>query len=132
LIGKIEETEKFQGEYLDLRNKTDLMDLLYIFQNNKSFICLDSGLYHLAMMTEIKIVCCFTNIRPDLRLPPDNNVTVIETQSGCKYCGTDMYYMNIPKESCVMGKDYECCKGLNIEEIIRGLNEQCYCKRQNA
>jgi hypothetical protein len=60
---------EYPGFGVDLRNKTDFQQLQTIMAQSKAVIGMDSGPIHLAFATQAPVVCGFTTIQPDLRIP---------------------------------------------------------------
>jgi hypothetical protein len=59
----------YPGFGVDLMNQTTLEELATIMGMSKCVIGMDSGPIHLAFTTDVPVVCGFTTIRPDLRIP---------------------------------------------------------------
>lgn len=97
---------------LDLRERTTLIEALYIIDGAMAIVGLDNGLLHLAGCTAVPIVAGFTNVRPELRKPyrPNGEFRAV-TSSVCKNC----------QNSCnfVVGFDFRYCYyNLKCNELI--------------
>lgn len=116
---------------INLINKTTLLDALSIISNAELFIGLDSGLCHLAGMTEVKIVSGYTSVSPFYRMPIRFtqlgwNCWPVEPISECRYCQTNTFCnFGIDFSECQI-KTMDCNKSLSfelyLEQIQNALN----------
>jgi ADP-heptose:LPS heptosyltransferase len=66
--GRVDQTIDF-SKGLNLINKTSLLEAAKIISKSKCLIGLDSGLCHLAAMTDSPVVCGYTSVDPKHRMP---------------------------------------------------------------
>ena len=60
---------EYPGFGVDLMNKTSLLELASIMGQAKAVVGMDSGPVHLAFTTDVPVVCGFTTVAPELRIP---------------------------------------------------------------
>ena len=86
----------FDGDVIDMVDKTDMSDAWHIINESLLFITTDSGLLHLAGTTDVNILMIATNINPYSRLPFRNGSQDYK-QKYCvgvceKFCASNMLY----------------------------------------
>lgn len=57
------------NRFIDLRDKTSLLEALGIIQRAKAVVGVDNGLLHLAHCTDTPVVMGFTSLKPEHRVP---------------------------------------------------------------
>ena len=112
---------------INLINKLSLNDLVYILNKSKLLISQDSGIVHLAGMTDIPIYSFYTVIDPLTRLPIRNNIVgflckYYVPDISCKYC-----YSRIGncEEFCKQTKTIDfpkCISSFDYEQIIESIH----------
>lgn len=113
---------------INLLNKTSIPEAVTLFNKCKAILGADSGLLHLASMTNTNIIAGYTVIDPEVqpryRITDTNNIEknwryqVVTPDCDCKYCGTNsrfIYNMNISK--CVLDT-YDCVKQMTADKFI--------------
>ena len=111
------------SEYgVDLRNKTSIAELASIFRQAKAVCGLDSGPIHLAGTTSIPIVCGYTSVAPEFRIPyrPKGNTYVIAPEIECIGCESRWRSNFWNYEQC-FHKHVNCCKLMTAEKFINVL-----------
>lgn len=111
---------------IDLTDKLELNDVIYLAQNALGFIGIDNGLMHLSSFSETHGIWGFTSVKPNRRLPYRHgvlgwNTTVIEPKSNCKYCQERVIYDHSFK-SCLNG-NRECVFTLDPNDFVNALNK---------
>ena len=113
---------------LDLVDKTTIMQAAKVMSNAMAVVGADTGLIHLAACTDVKIVCGYTTVDPNLRLPYRHNVKgwnfyiITPPDNECRYCASSMFLSNISFNNCYQ-KDFQCIDNLSTENYISMLNE---------
>jgi len=83
---------------IDFINKTSLTDLIYLFEKCDLLLSHDTGTFHLAKLTNIKILGLFGPVNPAERFGIKENVEVI-------FLGD-----SLPCSPCYDGKRFADCK----------------------
>jgi hypothetical protein len=113
------------GAYgLDLRNQTSIPELATIMGQSLAVCGLDSGPIHLAGTTEVPIVCGYTSVSPEYRVPyRDRGETfAVVPDIECIGCESkwESHYWNF--EKCYL-KHINCCKELTPDKFIKYLDK---------
>jgi hypothetical protein len=108
---------------VDLRNKTTISELATIFSKAKAVCGLDSGPIHLAGTTNVPIVCGYTSVSSEFRIPiRKDGVTIpIEPAIECIGCESKWHSTYWNFENCYM-KHIDCCKQMTSDKFINALN----------
>jgi len=82
---------EYPGFGLDLRDNTSFRELATIMSKTKAIVGIDGGPIHLAFTTKTPIVCGFTTIRPELRIPYRGIAKTIPIvpEILCNFCESD-------------------------------------------
>lgn len=82
---------EYPGFGADLRDKTTLSELYNIMRLSRAVIGMDSGPIHLAFATEVPVICGFTNINPNIRIPYRGLAKTIPVvpNIACNFCESD-------------------------------------------
>ena len=109
---------------VDLRNLTDIPQLASIMKQAKAVCGLDSGPIHLAGTTSVPIICGYTSIAPEFRIPyrDEGETYVIEPDIPCIGCESrwESHYWNW--EECYL-KHINCCKKMTAARFIEHLEK---------
>lgn len=109
-------------EHIDLRNKTSIPELAMIMSNAKAVVGLDSGPIHLAGTTSVPIVCGFTSILPEYRIPFRKKGVFLSVTPNIPCIGCESnwssHFHNF--ENCYLGH-IDCCKQMTSEKFISKL-----------
>lgn len=108
---------------IDLRNQTTIQELASIFAESKAVCGLDSGPIHLAGTTSIPIICGYTSVSPEYRIPyRTEGVTYPIVPSipciGCESRWTSNLWNY---ENCFL-KTVECCNQMTSNRFIQVLS----------
>lgn len=111
---------------LDLTDKLELQDIIYLAQNALAFVGVDNGLMHLSSFSETHGIWGFTSVNPKRRLPYRHgvlgwNTTIIEPKSKCKFCQEKVIYDHNFKY-CLNG-NRECVYTLDPNDFINALEK---------
>lgn len=108
---------------VDLRNRTSLSELASIFQQSKAVCGLDSGPIHLAGTTDTNIVCGYTSVLPEYRMPLRlrGNTYPIAPEIECIGCESRWRSNFWNYENCYL-KHAKCCTLMTAERFINVLN----------
>ena len=112
---------------INLIDKLTLSDLVYILNRSKLLISQDSGIVHLAGMTDIPIFSFYNVIDPLTRLPIRNNTIgflckYYTPDISCKYCYTRIGNC---EDFCKKTKPIDfpdCIASFNHEQIIESIH----------
>ena len=111
---------------LDLVDKTTIMQAAKVMSNAMAVVGADTGLIHLAACTDVKIVCGYTTVAPELRMPyrhnkMDWNLTPIyPPNTDCRYCSSALFLNHVNFNECLQN-EYQCIESLSSENYIFAL-----------
>lgn len=109
---------------IDLIGKTSFTESISIMNKAACVVGVDSGLIHLAALTEVPIVCGYTYVDPFYRAPfrygdQTWKFYAVEPKSGCRYCSNGLAMFNVEFDTaCPHGKAYECTNSLEGKDFI--------------
>lgn len=108
--------------FKDLRNKTTIKELVAIFKESKAVCGVDSGPIHLAGTTSASIICGYTSVAPEHRIPIRRIGTTIPLTANIPCIGCESRwrsnYWNF--ENCYHGHA-NCSKLLTSDRFITAL-----------
>ena len=109
---------------VDLRNKTSIAELACIFERALAVCGVDSGPIHLAGTTNIPIVCGYTSVSPEHRIPirKDGNTYALTANIECIGCESRWRSNFWNFENCYYGHA-NCSKLLTADRFINVLKE---------
>lgn len=113
---------------IDLRDKTELAELINIIAQSKAVIGVDNGIIHLAGMTQTPIIAGYTLASPKLRLPYRNNklgwnvYPVIPKKLECAFCQDKWQLQNHDFNFCKF-EHYDCVKHMSADKFIKKLEK---------
>lgn len=108
---------------VDLRNKTDLYQLASIMDQAIAVCGVDSGPIHLAGTTNTPIVCGYSTVSPEYRIPIRNAITyTIVPELECHNCESKWRTSFWNFEKCYFGHA-NCCTEFTAEKYIHYLKE---------
>lgn len=108
------------SEYgVDLRNQTTIPELASIFAKSKAICGLDSGPIHLAGTTSIPIVCGYTSVSPEFRIPTrkKGKTYPITPKIECIGCESRWRSNYWNYENCYFGH-INCCEQMTADKFI--------------
>lgn len=117
---------EYPGFGIDLRNQTDFLQLTTIMSKAKAVIGMDSGPIHLAFTTKTPVVCGFTTILPEYRIPYRG---LVKTESvtpdiWCNFCESNWSLNAWDFSKCPRKmEDAECVKKMTATKFIKALNK---------
>ena len=93
--------------------KTNLVELIGIFQKVDVIVTHDSGPLHLAGLTKTKLIAIFGPTNPWEKVPRrDNDVTVWhDKELACCPCYDGKYYARC--------KDNICIRNINVDDVLK-------------
>jgi predicted SAM-dependent methyltransferase len=108
---------------IDLRNKTTIPELATLMKYSAAVIGLDSGPIHLAGTTSVPIVCGYTSVAPEHRIPIRKVGTTLAVVPDvrCKHCESNWASHLHNYEECYFGPDPQCCNEMTAEKFIKML-----------
>jgi Glycosyltransferase family 9 (heptosyltransferase) len=120
---------EYPGFGIDLTNKTSIPEMASIMGKSRAVLGMDSGPVHVAMTTNVPVICGFTNVNPELRIPNrENSITipVIADELICRFCQSDwnLDFWNFQK--CpVKSENPECVNHMKAEKFILAVKKVC-------
>jgi hypothetical protein len=123
LIPKTSLPQDLTGLGLDLRNKTSMLELATIIGKSRAIVGLDSGPIHLAGCTSTPIVCGYTTVAPEFRIPirREGISYAVVPSVCCKHCESHWASHLHNYEECYFGADPQCCNEMTADKFIRKL-----------
>lgn len=108
---------------VDLRNKTTIPELASIMALSKAVCGVDSGPIHLAGTTETPIICGYTSVAPEHRIPTRKvgKTYTITANIECIGCESRWSASFWNFEKCFFGHA-NCCKFLTADKYIKILS----------
>ena len=82
---------EYPGFGVDLRNDTSFRELFTIMSQSKAVIGMDGGPIHIAFATKTPVICGFTTVNSDLRIPYRGTAKTISILPNivCNFCESD-------------------------------------------
>ena len=103
-----------KGElFVDLRDKTTLIEALGVMQRSKAVLGVDNGLIHLAHCTSVPVVVGYTSLLAMHRLPtrPHGRTEYIQAGEGyCTGCQSKGFAVNHDWRVCINVEHPYCCQ----------------------
>jgi len=117
----------YPGFGVDLLNKTNLRQLFTIMSKSRAVMGIDSGPMHIAMATNTPVICGFTSVRPDFRIPHREygvTIPIIAEELICRFCQSDwqLLFHNFTKCPRIMDVP-ECVDKMSADKFIAALKE---------
>ena len=118
---------EYPGFGINLINKTNLRELYSIMSKSRAVMGIDSGPMHIAMATNVPVICGFTAVRPDFRIPYRKygvTIPIIADEIGCHFCQSDwnLLFHNFTKCPRQL-ENPECVDMMTAEKFISALIE---------
>lgn len=117
---------EYPGFGEDLMDKTTLLELATIMGQSKAVVGMDSGPIHLAFTTDVPVVCGFTTIEPDLRIPYRGlaKTETVTPNIVCNFCESNWSlntwnFNNCPRKM----KLAECVTKMTSDKFIKALHK---------
>jgi hypothetical protein len=117
---------EYPGFGIDLMNKTSLVELASIMGQAKAVVGMDSGPIHLAFTTDVPVVCGFTTISPDLRIPYRGlaRTEAVVPNIACNFCESSWSLNTWNFNNCPRKMELaECVTKMTADKFITGLNK---------
>ena len=123
VISKSSLPENIEKYGVDLRNKTTIPELASIMAMSKAVCGVDSGPIHLAGTTETPIICGYTSVAPEHRVPTRKvgKTYAITADIECIGCESRWSSSFWNYEKCYLGH-INCCKFLTADKFIKILD----------
>lgn len=132
-IGRVDESEMWKDspfrlsfdtlpEGVNLLNKTTVLEMASIMALSRVVVGMDSGPIHVAGTTSVPIVCGFTNVAPEHRVPiRDNGIFIpIVPEVECAHCQS-RWCLNYHDFGYCYFKHVDCLKQMTALKFIRAL-----------
>ena len=118
---------------LDLRNKTSILELATLMKYSRAVVGVDSGPIHLAATTDVPIICGYTTVAPEHRVPPRKKGLFFQIQPdiACQYCQSNTNMHDHDYGTCYLGT-IECCKQMTAAKFIAALEQALAPLTRNA
>jgi len=115
---------EYPGFGVDLRDKTSFRELATIISKSRAVVGMDGGPIHIAWTTQTPVVCGFTTIKPELRIPYRGLAQTIPVVPNivCNFCESDWNlnfwdFSNCPRKMEVA----ECVSKMSAFKFISAL-----------
>lgn len=117
---------EYPGFGVDLRDDTTFRELATIMSQSKAVVGVDGGPIHIAFTTQTPVVCGFTTIKPELRIPYRGIAKTIPVVPNifCNFCESDWNlnfwnFSNCPRKMEVA----ECVTKMTAVKFINALEQ---------
>jgi hypothetical protein len=112
------------GYGVDLRNKTSIAELATIMSKSRAVCGVDSGPIHLAGTTSTPIICGYTSVSAEVRIPVrQHGITIpIEPELKCIGCESKWHSTYWNFENCFY-KTAECVNMLTSDKFIEAFQK---------
>lgn len=118
---------EYPGFGVDLMNKTSFLEMATVMKKSRAVFGMDSGPIHVAFTTDTPVVCGFTNVSPDLRVPlrnPGVETISVTPSLPCKFCQSDWQLDFWAFTKCPRGQaEPDCTKQMKSEVFIRAFDK---------
>ena len=117
---------EYPGFGVDLRNDTSFRELFTIMNQARAVVCVDGGPMHIAFASKAPVVCGFTTIRPDLRIPYRGLSQTVAVTPGivCNFCESDWNLNFWDFSKCPRKMEIaECVKKMTALKFINALEQ---------
>lgn len=117
---------QYPGYGVDLRNDTSFLELASIMSKSKAVIGMDGGPIHLAFTTNTPVICGFTTISPELRIPYRG---ISKTESvipsiWCNFCESNWSLNSWNFNQCPRKMETaECVSKMTSTKFIAAMNK---------
>lgn len=111
---------------VDLMNKTSLLELASIMGQAKAVVGMDSGPVHLAFTTDVPVVCGFTTVAPELRIPYRGlaKTEAVVPNIACTFCESNWSLNTWNFNNCPRKMELaECVTKMSADKFINALNK---------
>lgn len=121
---KINLPEDISNFGVDLRNKTSILELVEMMGKSRAVCGVDSGPIHLAGTTSVPIVCGYTSVSSEFRIPiREHGITIpLEPSIECIGCESKWHSTYWNFENCYQ-KTIECVSMLTTDMFINAFNK---------
>lgn len=106
--------ERMEGPSPILAKGLSLVRLASVMEGCRLFIGNDSGISHMAAALGLPTIAIFGPTDPKVWSPRGEKVLIIGSKIPCSPC---------PRERFFQCKDFACLKGIEMEEVLKGLNK---------
>ena len=110
----------FVSKGINLIDKTSILECAKVMSKAVCVIGADTGLVHLAGMTDVPVLCGYTTVSPDVRAV-DRVIPIVPEIDTCRFCQSDAYLYNNDFNLCPIQTN-ECAKDMRANKFI----EQIY------
>ena len=113
---------------IDLVDKTTILEAAKIMGNAMMVIGADTGLIHLAATTDVPIICGYTTVAPELRMPHRHNelgwnlIPISPPKEECRYCSSALFLNSVDFNECLK-QDTSCIDSMNSENFIAAIDQ---------
>ena len=116
---------EYPGFGVDLRNQTSFSELWTIMSMSKAVIGVDGGPIHIAFSTQTPVICGFTTVRPEYRVPFRGSAKTISITPNiyCNFCESDWNLNFWNFNECPRKMELaECVTKMTAARFIDGLD----------
>jgi hypothetical protein len=117
---------EYPGYGVDLRDDTSLLELASIMSVSKAVVGMDSGPLHLAFTTSVPVVCGFTTVAPEMRIPYRglSKTYAVVPEIFCNFCESHWMLSLWDFNKCPRQMELaECITKMTAKKFIFGLEQ---------
>lgn len=117
---------EYPGFGVDLRDKTSFLELASIMAQAKAVVGMDSGPIHLAYTTKVPVVCGYTTVTPEYRIPYRGiaKTEAVVPNITCNFCESNWSLNTWNFNNCPRKMELaECVTKMTAEKFIQGLKK---------
>ena len=117
---------EYPGYGIDLRNDTSFLELASIMDQSKAIVGMDGGPIHIAFTTNTPVVCGFTTVSPELRIPYRGiaKTEAVTPNIFCNFCESNWSLNSWDFGKCPRKMEIaECVSKMSADKFINALNK---------
>jgi len=117
---------EYPGFGVDLRDKTTFLELASIMAQAKAVVGMDSGPIHLAYTTKVPVVCGYTTVAPEYRIPYRGLAITkaVVPNIVCNFCESNWSFNTWNFNNCPRKMELaECVTKMTAGKFINALEE---------
>lgn len=114
---------------INMIDKTSIVESLIVMSKAKAMLGMDSGLIHLAGLTEVPIIVAYTHKHPEYLMPIRHNelgwnvFPIVPDDGVCRFCMTEYYNQyGYDYTNCAKGNT-ECCSNITADKFIEQIKK---------
>ena len=115
---------------IDLIDKTSLPEATKIMAGAEYVIGVDTGLIHLAACTDVKIICGYTTVNQELRMPYRHNelgwgiIPIVPSEKQCRFCASSWFVDDVNFNECNNNLvPFDCLTTMSADNFIKHIGD---------